>query len=193
MTTKIVCEKQGGLDKVGYNINIGTKYKNSGNGYRESGSRFLFLKNYGGIKFMETKTGSLYDRDYRAQLEKQREEVIKSNSFLKSPGDLSDEERLVWDEIATLIISSTHYKKTAADVELLRQYCQTKIMRDRAWVAYNKNPERYIRIVTGVCGDGKTPKVLVKENEHYKTLIDCNKQLEKLLKDFRLTPDARKR
>lgn len=57
---------------------------------------------------------------------------------------------------------------------------------------YNKNPERYTRIVTGLCQDGKTPKVMVKENEHYKTLNDCNKQLEKLLKDFRLTPLARK-
>ena len=120
-----------------------------------------------------------------------QETVQKSNELLKAPPDLSDEERAVWEEIADLIIASTHYKKTAADAELLRQYCQTKIMRDRAWVEYNKNPERYMRIVTGICADGKTPKVLVKENEHYKTLTDCNKQLEKLLKNFRLTPDAR--
>ena len=66
-------------------------------------------------------------------------------------------------------------------------------MRDRAWREYNKNPDRYIRIVTGICSDGKTPKVMVKENEHYKTLIDCNKQLEKILKDLRLTPEERKK
>ena len=64
-------------------------------------------------------------------------------------------------------------------------------MRDRAWREYNKNPDRYIRIVTGICSDDKTPKVMVKENEHYKTLVDCNKQLEKILKDLRLTPEAR--
>ena len=66
-------------------------------------------------------------------------------------------------------------------------------MRDRAWREYNKNPDRYIRIVTGICSDGKTPKVMVKENEHYKTLIDSNKQLEKILKDLRLTPEARRK
>ncbi len=126
-------------------------------------------------------------------LSKYRDDVEKSNLLLKPPPDLSDAERIVWKEITELIISSTHYKKTTADIELIRQYCQTKIMRDRAWNEFNKNPERYIRIVTGICSDGMTPKVLVKENEHYKTWIECNKLLEKLLKDFRLTPDARRR
>ena len=121
------------------------------------------------------------------------EAVEKSNALLRPPSDLSTEEAVVWKEITELIISSTRYKKTTADIELVRQYCQTKIMRDRAWCEYNKNPERYIRIVTGICSDGMTPKVMVKENEHYKTWIECNKLLEKLLKDFRLTPEARRR
>lgn len=121
------------------------------------------------------------------------EQLEKSNLLLRPPADLSAEEIVVWKEITELIISSTRYKKTTADIELVRQYCQTKIMRDRAWREYNKNPERYIRIVTGICSDGMTPKVMVKENEHYKTWIECNKLLEKLLKDFRLTPEARRR
>ncbi len=66
-------------------------------------------------------------------------------------------------------------------------------MRDRALREYNKNSDRYVRIVTGICSDGKTPKVMVKENEHYNTLIDCNKKLEKILKDLRLTPDIRRK
>jgi len=45
--------------------------------------------------------------------------------------------------------------------------------------------------VTGICADGKTPKVMVKENDHYKTWLDCNKQLEKILKNLRLTPEIR--
>ncbi len=122
-----------------------------------------------------------------------REELDDSNKLLTAPPDLPAEERLVWGEITALIISSTRYKKTSADVELVRQYCQAKIMRDRAWREYNKNPERYIRIVTGICSDGMTPKVLVKENEHYKTWMECNKLMEKLLKDFRLTPEARRK
>lgn len=121
------------------------------------------------------------------------EAVEKSNALLRPPSDLSKEEIVVWKEITELIISSTCYKKTTADVELVRQYCQARIMRDRAWREYNKNPERYIRIVTGICSDGMTPKDLVKENEHYKTWIECNKLLENLLKDFRLTPEARRK
>ncbi len=122
-----------------------------------------------------------------------QEELDESNKLLRPPENLTEEERAVWEDITSLIISSTRYKKTTADIELVWQYCQTKIMRDRAWREYNKNPERYIRIVTGICSDGMTPKVMVKENEHYKTWTECNKLLEKLLKDFRLTPEARRK
>ena len=62
-----------------------------------------------------------------------QEELEESNKLLKAPTNLTEEERVVWEEITTLIISSTRYKKTTADIELVRQYCQAKIMRDRAW------------------------------------------------------------
>ncbi|MDE6401595.1 MAG: P27 family phage terminase small subunit, partial [Clostridiales bacterium] len=148
------------------------------------GFRFLLPKKEVNMGTEQTRIKSL--KTYQ-------EEQEDSNKLLHPPRDLTEKERAIWEEISSLIISSTHYKKTTADVELVRQYCQTKIMRDRAWSEYNKNPERYIRIVTGICSDGMTPKVLVKENEHYKTWIECNKLLEKLLKDFRLTPEARRR
>ncbi len=45
----------------------------------------------------------------------------------------------------------------------------------------------------GICSDGKTPKVLVKENEYYKTWLETGKQLEKILKDLRLTPEIRRK
>jgi phage terminase small subunit len=131
------------------------------------------------------------DLERQQAVARRREEIRLSNELLKAPPDLSEEERIVWEEIATLISLSTRYEKTAADTELLRQYVQTKLLRDRAWAEYNKNPERYMRIVTGMCADGQTPKLMVRENEHYKTLADCNKQLEKLLKHFMLTPAAR--
>ena len=114
-----------------------------------------------------------------------------NNEILQIPNYLTDEEKKVYEEIVGSLKESIKYRLSHSDVELIWQYCQIKIMRDRAWKGYNKNPERYIRIVTGICSDGKTPKVMVKENEHYKTLIDCNKQLEKILKDLRLTPEAR--
>ena len=34
-------------------------------------------------------------------------------------------------------------------------------------ISWIQNPKRHVRIVTGICSDGKTPKIMVKENEHY--------------------------
>ena len=114
-----------------------------------------------------------------------------NNEILQIPDYLTEEEKVAYGEIIKTLKESIKYRLSSTDAELIWQYCQIKIMRDRAWREYNKNPDRYIRIVTGICSDGKTPKVMVKENEHYKTLIDSNKQLEKILKDLRLTPDTR--
>lgn len=116
-----------------------------------------------------------------------------NNEILQIPSYLTDEEKVAYSEIVQTLKDSIKYRLSSTDAELIWQYCQIKIMRDRAWREYNKNPDRYIRIVTGICSDGKTPKVMVKENEHYKTLIDCNKQLEKILKDLRLTPEMRRK
>lgn len=126
---------------------------------------------------------------------KRNEEETKriNDEILKVPKYLSDEEKLVYCEIIKTLKSSIKYRLSSTDEELIWQYCQIKIIRDRAWREYNKNPERYIRIVTGICSDGKTPKVMVKENEHYKTWLDCNKHLEKILKDLKLTPEMRRR
>ncbi len=133
-----------------------------------------------------------WEKDMIERNKKNAREVEKTNNaILKIPQFLKEDEKKVYKEIVEKLKESIKYKLSYTDVELIWQYCQLKIIRDRAWKEYNKNPDRYIRIVTGICNDGKTPKVMVKENEHYKTLIDSNKQLEKILKDLRLTPDAR--
>lgn len=129
----------------------------------------------------------MIENSKRAALETER----INNEILQIPDYLTEEEKVSYSEIVKTLKDSIKYRLSSTDAELIWQYCQIKIMRDRAWREYNKNPDRYIRIVTGICSDGKTPKVMVKENEHYKTLIDCNKQLEKILKDLRLTPEAR--
>lgn len=134
-------------------------------------------------------------------LKRMREDAIKAqketeeinNRILQIPEYLSDEEKNTYQEIVEILKKSIKYRLAETDAELIWQYCQIKIIRDRAWREYNKNPERYIRIVTGICSDGKTPKVMVKENDHYKTLQDCNKHLEKILKDLRLTPEIRRK
>lgn len=137
------------------------------------------------------------DKWEKEMIERNRKNALdieqNNNEILQIPDYLTDEEKKAYEEIVSSLKESIKYRLSHSDTELIWQYCQIKIMRDRAWREYNKNPERYIRIVTGICSDGKTPKVMVKENEHYKTLIDCNKQLEKILKDLRLTPEARRK
>ena len=137
------------------------------------------------------------DKWQKEMIERNRkvaEETEKiNNEILQIPEYLTDEEKVAYAEIVEVIKKSITYRLSSSDVELIWQYCQIKIMRDRAWREYNKNSDRYIRIVTGICSDGKTPKVMVKENEHYRTLQDCNKHLEKILKDLRLTPEARRK
>ena len=137
------------------------------------------------------------DKWEKEMLEQNRKNALdieqNNNEILKIPDYLTNDEKKSYEEIVNSLKESIKYRLSHSDTELIWQYCQVKIMRDRAWREYNKNPERYIRIVTGICSDGKTPKVIVKENEHYKTLIDCNKQLEKILKDLRLTPEARRK
>lgn len=123
----------------------------------------------------------------------ERERIKANERILQIPSGLSSEEQRAYTEIVDTLKESIRYKLSPSDAELIWQYCQLKVMRDRAWREYNLNPERYIRIVTGICSDGKTPKVQVKENEHYKTLQDCNRHLERILKDLRLTPDARRK
>lgn len=138
-------------------------------------------------------------------MDKWKEEIIEqnkkladdiqrnNNAILSIPQNLTDEERSAYEEIVNSLKSSIKYKLSPSDCELIWQYCQLKIMRDKAWQEYRLNPERYIRIVTGICNDSKTPKVMVKENDHYKTLTECNKQLERILKDLRLTPEMRRK
>lgn len=146
-----------------------------------------------------------FDEDYEKK-ERQREIATKkqcqkneqdrieaNNKILEIPEYLTDEEKEAYKQIVEMLKACIKYRLSTTDVELIWQYCQIKIMRDRSWREYNKNPDRYIRIVTGICSDGKTPKVMVKENEHYKTLHECNKHLEKILKDLRLTPEMRRK
>ena len=121
---------------------------------------------------------------FEQQAQEHRKKVKESKVFLEVPQDLTDKEKAVWIEIADLILANTQKVRTIADRELLRQYCKIRVVRDTAWDEYNKNPELYIKIVTGIDKDGKTPKVTIKENGYYKTFTDCNKQFEKIIKEL---------
>jgi len=110
-----------------------------------------------------------------------------------APPDMSGEEKKVWVEITDLLRESDKSKVSDADHELIRQYCQLTVARNRSWREYNLKPERYTKIVTGVCADGKTPKIVLKDNEHYKTWVEYNKHLEALIKELELDPKSRVR
>lgn len=127
----------------------------------------------------------------RKQSERCLSPLEESYKLIEPPENLSEEEKEAWLYFVGVLKNRTRYKKTLADVELIRQFVQHKVMRDKAWQEWLKKPERYIRIVTGICTDGTTPKIVVKENEHYKILNDCNKYIEKLWRDLKLTPEAR--
>ena len=109
------------------------------------------------------------------------------------PPDLSEDEKQVWAEITDLLRESKSSKVSDADHELIRQYCQLTVTRNRSWREYGLKPERYTKIVTGICQDGKTPKIVIKDNEHYKTWLECNKHLELLIKELELDPKSRTR
>ena len=129
----------------------------------------------------------------KERAEKKSQDIKENNKeLLQLPNWLTDEEKCAYADIVKNLNESITYALSQSDVELIWQYCQLKVLRDRAWKLYNLNPERYVRIVTGICSDGKTPKIAIRENEHYKTLMESNKQLEKIMKDLMLTPEARK-
>ena len=109
------------------------------------------------------------------------------------PHDLSDDEKQVWDEITSMLREIRSSKVSDADHELIRQYCQLTVARNRSWYEYKLKPERYTKIVTGICADGRTPKIVIKDNEHYKTWVECNKHLEALIKELELDPKSRRR
>lgn len=117
-------------------------------------------------------------------------ENIARDKIFSLPEDFSNDEKKVWNEICEAV-KDTFYTKRAGDRLLLYEYVKVRIMRDTAMKAWNEKPERYVRIVTGIASDGKTPKITIKENEHYVIMLDCNKQIQKILSELRLTPKSR--
>lgn len=95
------------------------------------------------------------DKWEKEMIERNRKNALdieqNNNEILKIPSYLTDEEKKAYEKIAGSLKDSIKYRLSHSDTELIWQYCQIKIMRDRAWREYNKNPERYIRIVTGIC------------------------------------------
>ena len=107
------------------------------------------------------------------------------------PADLTQSELAVWLDITATLRDLRSTKISDADHELLRQYCQLVVTRNRAWSCFNEKPEFYTRIVTGLESDKKTPKVTIKENEYYKTWLECNKRLDLLMREMELNPRSR--
>jgi len=120
--------------------------------------------------------------------ERARQYAIKREESLKLlvvPAELGTEEKAAWEIGATMIRAKERIIKHV-DLELLRQFARLRVMADRAYSEWNKNPERFSKIVTGVASDKMTPKVTIKENEHYVVFSECNKELENVMKHLGL-------
>ena len=116
--------------------------------------------------------------------------MLQANIYNTPDGFTKDEEQ-IWLEICEAVKDAPYYTR-AGDRLLLYEYVKIRIMRERAMKAWNEKPERYIKIVTGISQDGLTPKITIKENEHYKIMLDCNRQIQSILGELRITPKSRK-
>ena len=116
--------------------------------------------------------------------------MSKENIF-HTPNDFTEDEKQVWFEICDAVKDAGYYVR-AGDRLLFYEYVKIRIMRDRALKSWNEKPERYVKIVTGISPDGVTPKIIIKENEHYAIMLDCNKQIQNILVELKLNPKSRK-
>ena len=118
------------------------------------------------------------DAQRRREYEAKRTESLK---LLVVPEELGDDEKAAWEVGAAMIRTKDRIIKLV-DLELLRQFSRLRVMADRAYTEWNKNPERFSKIVTGIASDKMTPKVTIKENEHYIIFTESNKELENIMK-----------
>lgn len=56
-----------------------------------------------------------------------------NRKMLEVPRGLTEEEKGAYKKIAMMLLESIHYKLNAVDMELIWQFCQMKVMRNRAW------------------------------------------------------------
>ncbi|MDR1101049.1 MAG: P27 family phage terminase small subunit [Clostridiales bacterium] len=125
----------------------------------------------------------------KMEVMKMNEEEQKLQELYAAPTDFSDNEKKIWTEILEGVKSIGYKMRYSIRLEMY-EYVKLRIMRDKAMKAWNENPERYVKIVTGIAPDMKTPKITIKENEHYAIMLDCNKQIQKILDELKLTPKA---
>ncbi len=78
---------------------------------------------------MEKWKKEMLEKNKRAQEETKR----INNEILQIPNHLTDEEKLAYEEIVKTLKESINYRLSHSDAELIWQYCQKRIMRDRAW------------------------------------------------------------
>jgi len=120
----------------------------------------------------------------REEAQRRREYEAKRTESLKLlvvPDELGDDEKAAWEVGAAMLRAKDRIIKLV-DLELLRQFGRLRVMADRAYTEWNKNPERFSKIVTGIASDKMTPKVTIKENEHYIIFTESNKELENIMK-----------
>jgi hypothetical protein len=131
------------------------------------------------------------DAEQKRYYEERRQRVEESKKRLVVPSDFDEREKAAW-EVAAEMLRERNEVVTFADLELIRQYARIRVMGDMAYNNWLANPERITRVVTGIAADKVTPKVTLKENEHYMTYMECDKRMQEILIELKLTPKAKK-
>lgn len=76
------------------------------------------------------------DKWEKEMIERNRKNALdieqNNNEILQIPDYLTDEEKKAYEEIVGSLKESIKYRLSHSDTELIWQYCQIKIMRDRA-------------------------------------------------------------
>lgn len=93
----------------------------------------------------------------------EQERINQNNEILKVPEYLSDEEKIVYKSIVNQLQKSIKYCLTESDVELIWQYCQLKVMRDRAWKNGMKILKDTLELLQEFQMMGKLQKLLLKK------------------------------
>jgi hypothetical protein len=132
-----------------------------------------------------------YDAESKKYYEERQKKIAESKERLIVPSDFDDKEKAAW-EVAAQMLRERNDFVTHADLELIRQYARIRVIGDVAYKNWLANPERISKIVTGIAADKVTPKVTLKENEHYTTYMECDKRMQEILIELKLTPKARK-
>lgn len=115
--------------------------------------------------------------------------VCDSQNFT-APKSLNKAERIIWDELVTILRSVHGSYISDADIMTMEIYCKGKAEYDRACVDWEKNPTMYLNIANGFDNHGEQ-KTVLKINQNYTIKRDFSKIMLSYLDQLGISPLGR--